>query len=137
MEISNRDKSYKDDHNVTWSCEYHCVFCSKYTRNSLDEEVQKRLSQVILNGQSKLEYELLGIEMTLNHVHLILKVNPLIGIYETVTRIKNLTSNILRSEFPKLKSALPSLWTHHRLISSCGSVSISDINNYIESQRGK
>jgi putative transposase len=50
--------------------------------------------------------------------------------------IKGYTSNVLRKEFPELKSRLPTLWTQSKFISSVGSVTLEVVKQYIEEQRG-
>jgi len=72
-----------------------------------------------------------------DHVHMLLDVNPEIGVYTTISRIKGYTSRILRQEFPKLKSRLPSLWTRSKFISSAGTVTLKVVKQYIEDQKNR
>lgn len=44
-----------------------------------------------------------------DHVHLLLDVNPRVGIYRVVSNIKGYSSKELREEFDTLKSKLPTL----------------------------
>ena len=76
-------------------------------------------------------------EIMPDHVHLLLDVNPHIGIYKVVSGIKGYTSHVLREEFPELKRRLPSLWTLSRFISSVGAVTLEVVKKYIEDQKGK
>jgi len=48
-------------------------------------------------------------EVMPDHIHLILDVNPKIGIFSVVSKIKGCTSRILREEFPSLKRRIPTL----------------------------
>jgi putative transposase len=59
-----------------------------------------------------------------DHVHLLLDVNPKVGIYRVVSKIKGYTSNQLRKEFPSLKKKIPTLWTLSRFIASVSSVTL-------------
>jgi len=72
-----------------------------------------------------------------DYVHLLIDVSPKIGIWATVNKIKGYTSNILRKEFPELKSKLPTLWTHSKFISTVGSVTLETVKKYIEEQKNK
>ena len=72
-----------------------------------------------------------------DHVHLLIDVNPKIGVWTTVNKIKGYTSNILRKEFPELKSKLPTLWSHSKFISTVGSVTLETVKKYIEEQKNK
>jgi putative transposase len=76
-------------------------------------------------------------EVMPDHVHLILDVNPVIGINKIVGRIKGWTSNRIRTEYPFMKSRLPSLWTRSRFISTVGAVTLEVVKQYITDQKGK
>ena len=71
-----------------------------------------------------------------DHVHLLLDVNPQIGIAKNVAQIKGYTASQLRKEFPWLKKRLPSLWTRSKFVSTVGSVTLAVVKQYIEDQKG-
>lgn len=73
-------------------------------------------------------------EVMPDHVHLLLDVDPRVGIDAVVRKIKGYTAHTLRKEYPKLLSGLPSLWTRSRFVSSVGSVSLETVKKYIEEQ---
>ena len=136
MEIQNRTKKYKTDNHLVFSCQYHVIFCPKYRRSVLVDGVDKRLKELILSKESEYRYEVLDMEVMPDHVHLILDVNPKVGIFTVVNHIKGYTSHELRKEFPSLKSRLPTLWTQSKFISSVGAVTLEVVNKYIEEQKG-
>ncbi len=82
-------------------------------------------------------FYVLEMEVMPDHVHLLLDVDPTIGINMTVSRIKGKTSHILKREFPELKRKLPTLWTRSKFIATVGSVSLDVVKQYIEDQKGK
>lgn len=137
MNIANPNKEYHSSHSWVYSCQYHVVFCPKYRRPVLDNGVDERLKELILQQQEEYEYLVLGMEVMADHVHLLLDVNPQIGIKSVVSKIKGFTSHELREEFPSLKSRLPTLWTRSKFVSTVGSVSMSVVMKYIEDQKGK
>ncbi|MDL1957074.1 MAG: IS200/IS605 family transposase [Candidatus Desulfofervidus auxilii] len=137
MEIKNKEKKYKSTKHMVYSCQYHVIFCPKYRRAVLKDEIAKRLKELILEKQKEYGYEILDMEVMPDHVHLLLDVNPKIGIYRIVSKIKGYTSKTLREEFPKLKSRLPCLWSGSRFISSVGAVTLEVVKKYIEGQKGK
>ena len=65
-----------------------------------------------------------------------LDVNPKIGIFTVVNKIKGYTSHRLREKFPQLRSRLPTLWTRSKFISSVGAVTLEVVKEYIEEQKG-
>ena len=135
MEIQNRSKKYKTDNNLVYSCQYHVIFCPKYRRSVLVDGIDKRLKELILSKESEYEYEVLDMEVMPDHVHLILDVNPKVGIFTVVSRIKRYTSHELRKEFPSLTSRLPTLWTRSNFISSVGAVTLEVVKKYVEEQK--
>ena len=112
-------------------------FCPKYRRKVLREKIANRLKEIILEKQEEFSYSVIEMEVMLDHVHLLLDINPKIGVYTVVSKIKGVTSRILREEFPELKTKLPTLWTHSRFISSVGSVSLEVVQQYIQDQKKK
>lgn len=76
-------------------------------------------------------------EIMPDHVHLLIDVNPKLGIYSTINKIKGNTSKIFRKEIKTLRSKLPCLWTRSKFISTVGSISLDTVKQYIENQKGK
>jgi putative transposase len=137
MEITNQHKKYSANHSLVYSCQYHVVFCPKFRRRVLIDGVDKRLKTLILEKQSQYGYEVLDMEVMPDHVHLILSINPQIGVIKAIGQIKGFTANILRKEFPWLKSRLPCLWTRSKFVSTVGAVTLDIVKKYIEDQKGK
>ena len=135
MQINQSLKEYHTDHSIVYSCQYHVVFCPKYRRSVLVDGIDVRLKELILEKQSEYGYAVLEIEIMPDHVHLIIDCDPRIGIDTIVGKIKGYTSHALRSEFPKLKSRLPTLWTRSKFISSVGTVTLEVVKRYIENQK--
>lgn len=137
MNILDANKKYKSNSTMVYSCQYHVIFTTKYRRRVLSEAIQLRLKEIVLSNQEKYDYSVIEIETMQDHVHLLLDVNPFIGIYSVISIIKGATSSTLRSEFPELKRKLPTLWTRSKFISTVGSVSLEVVKKYIEEQKNK
>jgi putative transposase len=136
MNISNPNKQYKTKNNLVYSCQFHVIFCTKYRRDVLSTKIQKRLKELIQEKSSEYNYEIIEMEIMKDHVHLLIDINPKLGIYKTITKIKGYSSRTLREEYPELKSRIPSLWTRSLFISSVGSVSLDVVKQYIKDQEG-
>lgn len=91
--------NYKCNNNITYSCKYHVIWCSKYRRKVLVEEVGQRLKELIVGVASELRVDIIEMEIMPDHVHLLLEVDPQFGIHRAVKNIKGKTSRILRAEF--------------------------------------
>lgn len=127
--------SYKCNNNITYSCKYHVIWCSKYRRKVLVEEVGQRLKELIAGVASELRVDIIEMEIMPDHVHLLLEVDPQFGIHRAVKNIKGKTSRILRAEFISLRTRLPSLWTNSYFVATVGEAPLEVIKQYIESQK--
>ncbi len=136
MEIRQANKPYHTDHSIVYSCQYHVIFCPKYRRKVLNGAVAERLKLLILEKQEQYGYTVMELEVMPDHVHLLLDVDPRVGIDSVVAKIKGYTSHELRQEFPWLKARLPSLWTRSKFISTVGAVTLEVVQAYIADQKG-
>lgn len=127
--------NYKCNNNITYSCKYHVIWCSKYRRKVLVEEVGQRLKELIVGVASELRVDIIEMEIMPDHVHLLLEVDPQFGIHRAVKNIKGKTSRILRAEFISLRTRLPSLWTNSYFVAAVGEAPLEVIKQYIESQK--
>ena len=135
MQVKDANKEYHSDHSIVYSCQYHIVFCPKYRRRVLVDGIDIRLKELILEKQIDYAYCVIEMEVLPDHVHLLLDVDPRVGIDNVVSKIKGFTAHELRQSFPGLKSRLPNLWTRSKFISTVGSVSLEVVKRYIEGQK--
>lgn len=126
---------YKSNHNITYSCKYHVVFCPKYRRKVLVNGVDTRLKELIRETCQDIQVDLLEMEIMPDHVHLLLEVDPQFGIHKAVKTIKGRTSRILRQEFHWLTTKLPTLWTNSYFVSTVGGTPLAAVKQYIENQK--
>jgi len=137
MKLQEPNKQYHQGHAIVYSCQYHVIFCPKYRRPVFKDGIDIRLKDLILEKQGIYGYQVLEMAIMPDHVHLLLDVNPQIGINSVVAKIKGYTAHTLRKEYRSLKSRLPSLWTRSKFISTVGSVTLAVVKQYIEDQKGK
>lgn len=126
-------KSNTSIHNVA----YHLIWCPKYRRKVLVEKVEKRLMQLLKQKAKENDWVIDTMEIMPDHVHIFVKANPVASPHWIVQQFKGYTSNILRKEFPELKSKLPTLWTRSYYCESVGHISEDTIKKYIGDQKGK
>ena len=101
------DVPLKTNRNVVYSCKYHVVWCPKYRRPVLVDGVDTRLKEIIHQTAAELQAEIIELEVTPDHVHLLCEVDPQFGIHRLVKRLKGRSSHILRQEFPGSRAACP------------------------------
>ena len=126
----------KSSGSVVCSCRYHVVFCPKCRRPVLVDGVDGRFRQMAEQVAGELSFEIIEMEVMPGHVHMLLEVDPQLGIHKAVKRIKGRTSHDLREEFPWLMKRLPTLWTNSYFVSTVGGAPLAIVKQYIENQKG-
>ena len=94
-----------------------------------------RLKELINQAANEIRAEIIEMEIMPDHAHLLIEVDPQYGINKAVRHIKGMSSHALRTEFPQLKSRLPTLWTNSYFVSTVGGAPLSAIKQYIENQK--
>ena len=126
----------KTNNNVVYSCKYHVVWCPKYRRKVLVDGVDERLKEIAHAVAEEMRFEIIEMEVMPDHVHMLVEVDPQLGIHKAVKRIKGRSSHDLREEFPWLRRRLPSLWTNSYFVSTVGGAPPAAARRYIEDQKG-
>lgn len=91
MNITQPNKTYRSTKSLVYSCQYHVLFCPKYRRKVLVDGIDERIKELILEKQAEYGYEVIEMEVMPDHVHLLLDVNPQVGIMKVVGQIKGYT----------------------------------------------
>ena len=76
MELSNPGKSYQVSGNIVHCCQYHVLFCSKWRRKVLTAPIAEHLRALIDEKQGEFGYRLLGVDISVDHVHLLVEIPP-------------------------------------------------------------
>ena len=129
--------SYRTHSGGVYHIRYHFVWCPKYRRPVLMGAIASRLRELIHEKVAELGGSVLALEIQPDHVHLFVEMPPKWAPAQIAYRIKGYTSHVLRREFPRLKSRLPSLWSRSYYVGTAGDVSAETIRRYIEAQKGK
>ena len=127
--------TYRTTETTVYCCRYHVIFCPKYRRKVLRHEIAERMKELVVEVCEANNAHVIQQEIMPDHVHLLLDVDPTIGINILVSRIKGRTAYTLTREFPELKRKLPTLWTRNKFIATVGSVSLDVVKKYIEDQK--
>ena len=126
---------YKSNNNVVYSCKYHVVWCSKYRRPVLIDQVEQELKRIIQQVAVERQSEIMELEVMPDHVHLLVEVEPQYGIHRLIKQMKGRSSRILRAKFKVLRTRIPTLWTNSYFVSTVGGAPLKVIKQYIESQK--
>jgi putative transposase len=112
----------------------HVVWCPKYRRPVLGGRVAERLEELIRQKAGERGWEIVALEVMPDHVHLFVKHGPKNSASYVANQCKGFTSRVLRSEFPHLKSRMPTLWSSSYFAASAGAVSSETVQRYIDTQ---
>lgn len=126
---------YTHKKGIVYKNQFHIIFCPKYRRPVLVNGVDARLKEILTETAKDIEVDILAMEVMPDHVHLFLSFDPRLMLHKVVKQLKGKSSNILRKEFPWLRSRMPTLWTRAYFACSVGHVSESVANKYIEAQK--
>ena len=133
--MKNFKSNFRINRHITYSCKYHVIFCPKYRRPVLINNVDKKLKTIIKEVITETKSNLLEMEIMPDHVHLLIEADPQFGVHKLIRRIKGRSSRILREEFLFLRKRLPTLWTHSYFIATVGKAPLEVIKRYIEEQK--
>jgi len=129
--------TYRTHSGGVYHIRYHFAWCPKYRRPVLVGAIAPRLRELIHEKVAELGGSVLALEIQPDHVHLFVEMPPKWAPSQIAYRIKGYTSHVLRREFPRLKSRLPSLWSRSYYVGTAGEVSAETIRRYIEAQKGR
>jgi putative transposase len=112
------------------------IFCTKYRKPLLkDEIINNRCKDILNQVAEQYQFNIIEAEVMEDHVHLLVDINPRLGITKVIKLLKGSTSKFLREEFRTLRSRAPCLWTGSYFVSTVGSVSLETVKKYIENQK--
>lgn len=120
-----------------YSLAYHIIWCPKYRRKVLTDEVEIELKRLLFLKAEELGCQIKTLKVMPDHVHIFIKTPPTIGVHFLIQQLKGMTARELRKQFPFLKSKLPNMWTRSYYVESVGHISEETIKRYIEEQKNK
>jgi len=132
--MATKDR-YTTSAHCIYNLGYHIIWCPKYRRKVLVNGIDERLKELLNEKAAALEITIEKMEVMPDHVHLFVKGKPSVPVQHIVNQLKGYTSVMLRREFPRLKSRLPTLWMRSYYVESIGHISESTITRYIEYQK--
>ena len=129
------NERWKHSNTTIFNISYHIIWCTKYRRKVLVNEVEDRLKTLLVEKAEEIGCEISIQEVMPDHVHIFIKTKPTLAPHYIVQQLKGYTSRILRKEFHKLKSRIPTLWTRSYYCESIGHISEEAVKKYIEEQK--
>ena len=53
MRLENPDRIFHEAKKYVYSCQYHVIFCPKYRRRVLDDGIDERLKELVIQKQKE------------------------------------------------------------------------------------
>ena len=124
---------------AVYDTSYHLVWCPKYRKKIFNrDDVKERAEQLIRAIAEEYGFDIIEMEISIEHVHLLISFPPKRSIGEVVRIIKSISARELFREFPSLKRRLWSgqLWEDGYFARTVGDRMTRDvIEKYIENHR--
>ena len=128
-------------HQTNSHCKYlialHLILVVKYRKQLLQHEVGDFVKLKIIEIASRSEFEVEGIEVDKDHIHILLTISPTICVASYVRRIKQSTTQSLWVKFKWLKKHFwieKTFWSDGYFVCSVGNASADTIRKYIQEQ---
>ncbi len=120
--------------NCVYQTAYHAVWCVKYRRKILSDQVAQQLKDLLEKICGQYNWPLITMEIQPDHIHLFLTISPAISLADAIKILKGTTARKLFVEFPELKQQLwgGHLWAPSYYVGTAGNVSAETIQRYIE-----
>ena len=92
---------------AVYDTSYHLVWCPKYRKKIFERgSIKERAEQLIQEIGEEYGFDIIEMEVSVEHVHILLSFPPSRSIGEVVRIIKSVTARQLFREFPSLKQRL-------------------------------
>ena len=116
---------------------YHIIFVTKY-RKKLLNDIRQTVFDAFTYCESKSHFTILKMNLDQDHIHLLISIPVEYSIAQTVSRLKQMTTNYLYREkndyMRKFYRKNRVVWTHGYFCSTIGHISEDIAFNYIENQ---
>ncbi len=128
---------YRSSHRSVFNLTVHMVFVTKYRRQVINTEILQELEQVFKSVLKAWNCQLIEFNGEKDHVHLLVSFPPQKRLSDLVGNLKATASKAMWRKFEPILSkvyAKKVFWTSSYFISSCGSVTVDTLKQYVQNQ---
>ncbi len=133
-------QDFKKLHHCVYNLKYHLVLVTKYRRKCITTPIIIRLKEIFTELCQKWECSLIEFNGEPDHIHMLLEINPKVGLSIFINNLKTVYSRCIRKNFSnhlaKFYYNNPIFWSRSYCILTCGGAPLSVIKQYIEQQAG-
>lgn len=122
-----------------YNIKYHIVWCTKYRKKVLIDNIEQTLKQEIINTCDELNIKIVSMECMPDHIHLLLDCSPQAFIPTIIKILKGNTARRLFIKHPELKDKLYDghLWNPSYFVSTVSENTQQQVEEYINKQKEK
>lgn len=132
--------SYRKGYRSVYNLTAHVVFVTKYRRKVIAGTTLEELEDVFKSVLEKWDSELIEFNGESDHVHLLISYPPQTRLSDLIANLKSTSSktmwklhdSYLKTVYWKNKV----FWTGAYFVTSCGGVTIEQLKQYVENQKG-
>jgi putative transposase len=120
---------------AVYEAKYHLVWCPKYRKKILTEEIRPRVKELFIEISSHFDFEIDRCETAEDHVHILISFPPRYSVSRVVGILKSISGSKIFKEFPRVKEELwgGHLWEQGYFYRTVGEqVTDAVIRKYIE-----
>lgn len=117
----------------------HIVLVPKYRRKVITDAVRSILVLSIQETASRLQVEIVAVDGTNDHLHILVNYHPSLAISKFVAAAKTNSSRAaLASGLPEVRKCLykRQFWSNSYFVVSAGGAPLDVIKQYVDNQRG-
>jgi len=124
---------------AVYNINYHFIWIPKYRKKILIGNIGVRLKEMFQEIAEQYGFEILGMEVMPDHIHLFVSAPPRFSPADIVKKFKGISGSKLFLEFPELRKDLRKgkIWTRSYYIGTAGTVTEETIRKYIDEQKTK
>lgn len=130
----------KTGRGYVYSIQYHVVWCVKYRKKVLTQQIENSLVTILNKIASDNNFTILECNSDLDHIHLLIDCSPQHYIPDMIKALKGVSARLLMKMYgDELKKQLwgGHLWNPSYYIATVSENTESQIRNYIKSQKCK
>jgi putative transposase len=95
---------------AVYEAKYHLVWCPKYRKKILAEEIRPRVKELFIEISSHFDFEIDRCEIAEDHIHILISFPPKYSVSRVIGILKSISGSKIFKEFPKVKKQL---WGGH------------------------
>ena len=132
-------KEYRKGSHSVFQLHIHLVWCTKYQKRVLKDDVGVRLRELCRQICSDMGIEILSGVIAKDHVHVLVSMPPQVSVSKMIQKLKGKSSYKLQREFSSLRKQYwgQRMWARGYFACSTGNITDEMVKDYIENHAEK